>query len=244
VARGRRSFSPSTVGRRRGKEQGTLVKVARGVAASVGSNSGFLVNPRTRRQTPLRQAICAERKPQAGCPPIRQSDVSGAPGRHNARQLGPACDAVPPHNARKKSGRHAKFPPEVHGEMLATASELCAQRVDPTDPKVSCGRFINRRIISCSKIARRPACEFVSCSRSNGLAGGRAEQVGKIDRPTAGLRGRKADIRASAQRRRHDLPAFLGPVGFRHRIGAVPAQQTARVALGCSSRSSWAPHSV
>ena len=164
--------------------------------------------------------------------------VPGTPTRNVA------SDAVPPHNARKKSGRHAKFPPEVHGEMLATASELCAQRVDPTDPKVSCGRFINRRIISCSKIARRPACEFVSCSRSNGVAGGRAEQVGKIDRPTAGLRGRKADIRASAQRCRHDLPAFLGPVGFRHRIGAVPAQQTARVALGCSRRSSWAPHSV
>jgi hypothetical protein len=94
------------------KEQGTLVKVARGVAAPVGSNSGFLVNPRTRRQTPLRQAICAERKPQAGCPPIRESHVSGAPGRHNARQPGPACDAVPPHNAREKSGRHAKFPPK------------------------------------------------------------------------------------------------------------------------------------
>jgi hypothetical protein len=136
------------------KEQGTLVKVARGVAASVGSNSGFLVNPRTRRQTPLRQAICAERKPQAGCPPIRESHVSGAPGRHNARQLGPACDAVPPHNAREKSGRHAKFPPEVHGEMLATASELCAQRADPTDPKVSCGRF-NAHIRSCGIWLRR-----------------------------------------------------------------------------------------
>jgi hypothetical protein len=228
------------VGRRRGKEQGTLVKIVRGVAASVGTNSGFLVNPRTRRQTPLRQAICAERKPQAGCPPIRESHVSGAPGRHNARQPGPACDAVPPHNAREKSGRHAKFPPKSMVRCLrlhpSFALNVLTQQIRkspaggltpiPGPAESGCGE--DRRIISCSKIARRPACEFVFCSRSNGLAGGRAEQVGRIDRPTAGVRGRKADIRAGAQRRQHDLPAFLGPVGFHHRIGAVPAQETAR----------------
>ena len=48
-----------------------------------------------------------------------------------------------------------------------------------------------------------------------------AEEIARIDQPVADLVERKAEQATRAERRQHDLRAFLGAVGFRHRVSAL-----------------------
>lgn len=61
----------------------------------------------------------------------------------------------------------------------------------------------------------------------DGLPRPGAEEVAGRDEPVADLVGRQAEQAAGAERRQHDLDAFLRAVGLRHRIGATQAGEKA-----------------
>ena len=69
-----------------------------------------------------------------------------------------------------------------------------------------------RRVICCSRIASRPVSELRDefLQARGDVARRGADEIAGIDQPVADLGERKADEATRAERRQHDLRAFLG----------------------------------